>query len=329
MLSFCSSLVIELNAKNWHNLIEHRNSTTVWIVMFKSPTCPACKSAYPYFEKASQNCDGMLQYGIVDTAQDHEISSKLGIQTVPSFIIFHPEGHKVYDGPRNVRGFTNSPAKFIPNKSILADQSWNNGKKNSIILVTNKKQVPPIWAALSCFFNKNKKGIQVGHILTNGKQKIFNLTAYPSIVMFRGKDSIVYSGENDFRSIQKFIIQYFDGTISSISDLTAINTIEKFDTIGKFTKLCKAKKNCVISMGGETKKYQDVANKYKNQQLIFGVAADDSKVKIARSGFYIFHRQNDMAAYVKSVDYLSKSIDQVLEGSIKWAKFDMYNQKEL
>lgn len=328
--SSISTTVVDLNTKNWHSLIENRNKTTVWIVMFKSSTCPACKSSYPQFEKAAKNCDGMIQFGVVDTATSHEISEKYHIQSVPSFIIFSPEGEKVYDGPRNARGFTNYPAKFIPNHSQIADEKWISPKRNSVILITNKKQVPPMWAAISCFFMKNKKGIQVGHIFSNGKGEIFNVTAYPTIILFKGTNSIVYTGESDFRSIQRFIIQFFDGIITSNDGLMKMNQIQYIDSLSQFNRLCKKKKNCIVSMTDTTSKYQEIANKYKNQLLVFAVAPENSEIKLSKQGFYIFHRQSNMATFVKNVDQLPKSISKVLDGTIKWDKIDInINRKEL
>lgn len=58
--------------------------------MFYSDTCPSCKSMRTYFETVrNQNQESRLQFITVNISTLPDLSQKLSVRSVPTFIAFH------------------------------------------------------------------------------------------------------------------------------------------------------------------------------------------------------------------------------------------------
>jgi thiol-disulfide isomerase/thioredoxin len=330
MLSLFSSLalashgkyVTELTSKTFKKLVEGRNDSTVWIVDFQGDYCPACRQAAPLFAEAAEQSLGMVKFGSLDTQKNSDIAGKFNIRYIPTFIIFYPGGHKVYMGERSTRGFCNAAAKYIPSQSEEADETWFDGKSKSVILFTNKKNVPPMWAAISNYFKGNDEGIRVGHALDGNKKDEFNVTAFPTVLAIDGEKSRQFDGKPNFQRLKKFIEQFFAGTLPEPTPKPTPKPkgvkIESIDTEEKFERVCRNHKNCVIIAGKETDEFKKVALKFHNDPFVFAAAPEEGELNYINKGIWVFHRTQPKAVIVPSEDQLATALDRVLDGSQKW-----------
>ena len=338
LLSFacCGShgkYVTELTTKTFRKLVEGRNETTVWIVDFQGDYCPACRQAAPYFAEAAQKSLGMVRFGSLDTTKNQEIAAQFNIRYIPTFIIFYPGGkHKVYMGERSTRGFSNAAAKYIPNHSQEIDETWNDDSSKSVILFTNKRVVPPMWAAISCNFLESDD-IRIGHALDSTHAEEFNVTAFPTVLAMDGAKTRTFDGTPSFKAISTFITKFFDGTLPDPTPKPTPRpkgaVIEKIDTEEQFEKLCRAHKNCVIMKGDATEDFKKAAAKFQHDPFLFATTEGNSDMAYIKEGTWLFHRSQEKAYIVNSQDQLITALDRILDGSLQWKKLDDLKNQEL
>lgn len=321
-LSAHGKFVTELTSQTWKKLIEKRDNKTVWIVDFQGDYCPACRQAAPLFAEAAEQSRGMVRFGSLDTQRNNDIASQFNIRYIPTFIIFYPGGHKVYNGERSTRGFCNAGAKYIPNNSNEIDETWTDGSKKAAILFTNKGQVPPMWAAISNRFLGSEEGVSIGHALNSEKKELFNITAFPTVLVSDGNKSRIFDGKPGFRAIENFIVKFFDGTLPDPTPKPTPKPkgviIETIDTEEKFDKICHKKKNCVILAGEADEEFKQIANKFQHDPFIFATCPAGSKLDYIKKGIWIFHRSQEKCSIVESVDKLNNALDRIIDGSLHW-----------
>ncbi|EAX86650.1 Thioredoxin family protein [Trichomonas vaginalis G3] len=324
--TFCISrggkFVTELTSQTWKKLVEKRNNRTVWIVDFQAGYCPACRQAAPYFAEAAEQSHGMVRFGSLDTQKYSDIAAPFGIRYIPTFIIFYPDGYKVYNGERSTRGFCNAAAKYIPNNSNEIDETWAERSDKEAILFTNKGQVPPMWAAISNSFYDNQDGIKIGHALNSEKKDMFNVTAFPTVLVRDGNKSRIFDGKPSFSVLQNFIAKFFDGTLPEATPKPTPKPkglyIETIDTEEKFEKICHKHKNCVIMAGEPDEEFKKIATKFQHDPFVFASCPAGSKLDYIKKGIWVYHRTQDKCAFVESVDKLNNALDRIIDGSLHW-----------
>jgi hypothetical protein len=321
-LSSHGKYVIELTSKTFKKLVEGRNDSTVWMVDFQGDYCPACRQTAPFFAEAAEQALGMIKFGSLDTQKNSDVAAKFNIRYIPTFIIFYPGGHKTYMGERSTRGFCNAGAKYIPSKSEEIDETWYDGKSKSVILFSNKKNVPPMWAAISNYFLGNNEGFRVGHSLNGDKKDEYNVTAFPTVLAIDGEKIRVFDKKPNFQRLKKFIELYFSG---KLPDPTPKPTptpkgvfIEPIDTEAKFEKICKKRKNCVIIAGKETEEFKKIAVKFQHDPFVFVSAPTTGELSYINKGIWVFHRSQPKGFVVESEDKLVIALERVLDGTMKW-----------
>jgi len=81
-----------------------------WFVIFFAPWCGHCKSAMPFWEKASVPMKGIVNFGKVDctAGSNDSLCQQHGVSGYPHFKYFKNNGKSVpYEGARDLAGFVN------------------------------------------------------------------------------------------------------------------------------------------------------------------------------------------------------------------------------
>lgn len=324
--------VTVLNQKNWRKEIENRNDTTVWFVMFHGDHCPACQQAYPAFKEAARNADGMIRFGSLDTSTNFDIAQKFKVMGIPAFYIFYPDGKKKYDSYRDARAFINAAAKLIPVHSQPAVHNLIRETSRSVILFTDKKKVPPLWASISCHLAGNKRGIKTYH--TNNSELIheYNITNTPVILMNDGDSIRLYDGKFRLYDILGFIDKFYRGTLPAASPTPTPKptgaTILSLESQDQYQKQCKNEgKFCVVlASPTPTEEFQQIANKYLHDPFKFMTTPRDGPFPYIENGVWVFHRGREHAIKVQNLEELPSTLDRILDGSAKF--IPLYKLKE-
>jgi thiol-disulfide isomerase/thioredoxin len=151
--------VKDLTEENWEATIEKRRSEEMWFVMFYGSDCPACQYAAPEFVDASNKTQGLIQFGSVNTTEEQDLSQRLHIAYLPTFMIYYSGGSTDYTGGRSSEKFIEGISPYF--KGCLTDfePSWLNDKQNSAVLFVYNERIPMSWKIFSC----NAKDIRVGY----------------------------------------------------------------------------------------------------------------------------------------------------------------------
>lgn len=78
--------VIELDATSWERIVE-RSALPV-VVMFYSPSCPHCRTIFPYFEEFARELSGKMLFGRLNVLAHSWIGERYGVRGTPTFKFF-------------------------------------------------------------------------------------------------------------------------------------------------------------------------------------------------------------------------------------------------
>lgn len=324
--SFCfgeyAGRVVPLTMENWDSLVEKRDLDTVWLVMFTSETCPACKVTYPIFQKAAIEADGLVNFGLVRADLDEGLRLRYNIQYLPTFVIIHKKGKADYTGKRTERSFVNTAAKFIPDKTMHVEKSWLTDNSDSIILFTEKDKTPPIWSAISCVFQGK---IRVGITDDDEIAQSYKIDKRPAILFVNKTDQIVYHGKNSFLTLKQ-----------SVDDFMAKEYEEPFQYNVEFflpeeyeSECAQTSGYCIIHVNPDLDPKMSAAyQKFKNNRLKFFYGDEDLPFDFMKKGdLFIFHPNSYAALKVGSPSELSIAISSIFDGSAQWKSIDHFKNE--
>jgi len=84
-ISFANSSVVELTDKNFESTLKDNNKS---IVMFYAPWCGACKLMKPDYFKLIDSFEGKIEFYLINSDEQKEVSKKYHIESIPTTIIF-------------------------------------------------------------------------------------------------------------------------------------------------------------------------------------------------------------------------------------------------
>ncbi|GJC90364.1 putative protein disulfide-isomerase DDB_G0275025 [Colletotrichum liriopes] len=213
-----SSAVLQVDAKNYDNLIAKSNYTS--IVEFYAPWCGHCQNLKPAYEKAAKNLNGLAKVAAVDCDEDANkpLCGQFGVQGFPTLKIVRPgkkPGKPVvedYQGPRTATGIVeavidkiNNHVKRVTDKDL---DSFLEGDKPKAILFTDKGTTSALLRSVAIDFLDT---VTVGQVRSKEAKAVekFGVKSFPTLVLLPGgdKEPIVYDGELKKDGLVSFISQ--------------------------------------------------------------------------------------------------------------------------
>ncbi|KAI1632518.1 hypothetical protein F4809DRAFT_87174 [Biscogniauxia mediterranea] len=217
-----SSPVLQVNAKNYDQLIAKSNHTS--IVEFYAPWCGHCQNLKPAYEKAARNLDGLAKVAAVNCDDDENkpLCGAMGVQGFPTLKTVRPgkagKGSKPvvedYRGPRTAKGIVdavvdkiNNHVKRVGDKDIDAFLADRNETAKAL-LFTEKGTTSALLRSLAIDFLDVITFAQVRNKESRANE-IFGIKTYPTLVLLPGgeQEGLVYEGEMKKDAMIKFLSQ--------------------------------------------------------------------------------------------------------------------------
>jgi hypothetical protein len=169
--------VIELTGETWNSFVMQRDEP--WLVQFYKPNNDDCVEIRGEYQQVGQTFKDFLKVGAVNCRQQAEVCHKASVSDFPGVRWFPEESDKapeVFEGLVNAKllgKFVSSTLKDF--STVLSEKrhmrEWIDNQTHPIVvLFTDKKEVPPMWKALSREF---KGRVALGTVLHCDKNGVF------------------------------------------------------------------------------------------------------------------------------------------------------------
>lgn len=137
---------------------------SVVLAKLTSGRCGHCKSLAPIWEKVAGNLKGLVKVVHVDCTVDQGLCGRFSVQGYPTLKLFKDHGKSVdYQQGRDAATLVKFATDHIPNHvvPIKNDDSLNTFLAKSetlphVLLISQKKEVPALFKALSAVFQGNR-----------------------------------------------------------------------------------------------------------------------------------------------------------------------------
>jgi thiol-disulfide isomerase/thioredoxin len=309
--------ITQLTMENWDEIIDKRDPDSVWFVMFSGDSCLPCKFASPVFEKAAAEADGMVNFGLVRTELDSGLIMRFQVSNLPTFMIIHRSGRVDYTGARSDRSMVNAAAKLIPDRSVPVEFDWASDGRESIILFTDKKVTPPIWASVSCVYHGK---VRVGISSDPDVMDLFKVEKTPTILFVNRTHTFTYYGRSSFLCLRQYIEDFLGGVYEEPFQLHPEFFMpdeyeyEATNFTGYF----------IIHTAPDLHpKVRAAYQKFKSNRLKFFYGEKDLPFPFMKPGFvYILAPQRSVAIKLESPDELGVALTSVFDGTATCTPYD-------
>eukprot|EP00056_Hartaetosiga_gracilis_P006648 m.98544 g.98544 ORF g.98544 m.98544 type:complete len:556 (+) comp12522_c0_seq1:2487-4154(+) len=205
-------------------------SKFLWVIEIYRLGCGYCQQLSPHYEKVAKKLRKLVRVAAVD-AEKHvdvarQLEQKYGFQLkgVPTIFLLKPQanGKKKfipYNGGRTYSHIYNEALSHMPDHSrYVTSTSLAKFRREdslpSALLITSKKNTPPIWKALSCKY-KGKMKLGISNPTQGKLLQDLNITEeeVPAIVLVSSKDEsvntpLIYTGPTTFIAIDFFLMDH-------------------------------------------------------------------------------------------------------------------------
>jgi len=172
-----STEVIELTGETWNVFVNQRDEP--WLVQFYKPNVDDCVQVQDDYKQVAKTFQDFLKVGAVNCRKQRSLCKDASVDSFPGVRWFPEEKEKapeVYEGPINAK----SLSKFVSSTmqdftTILSEKrkmrDWVDSQAHPVVvLFTDKREVPPMWKALSREFQGR---VALGSVLRCDKHGVF------------------------------------------------------------------------------------------------------------------------------------------------------------
>lgn len=335
MLSFLSiastTTVIDrviFTDSSFKRLVINRPKQQVWMVMFFSSTCPACRNAMPKFEEASSLSGGIARFGFVNIEKCPETAKLFKIKSTPSFRIFHADGDVEYTDKKDAKAFLKGATSYLKDYSQEAEEKWFGDfiGHPSAILFTDDARSKSAWRGISSYFLS--KSVRIGVCKNHELAEKFGVEKFPSIYFFNGTNTERFAGKGGFKEIKEAMEKFFEKKLTNkVYDPMAIMVPENF-----IEECVGGKANCILAaMPSAPKGFIEMQKLYAHHKLKWFVGNQNLPFDVMKKkpAIWIYNPRKNAFVFVEKPENLRIELEHVLDGQAKWKKIEKFNSEEL
>lgn len=191
--------------------INDGDGKTPFFVMFSGETCPACRMAYPEFERAAKLTHGAADFVVLDTRKNPQLAMQLGIYSIPQFVLFFNKSNKAYNNYRTSSAFKKFVYESLVDQVPVIDadnDDWKD-KDMTVILFSKRRKAPAIIAAAMGKFYRSGINFYVTSEKTVADEFDPEMKL-PQIYFATREAKKLYDGPQQIQDLNKAIEEFFD-----------------------------------------------------------------------------------------------------------------------
>lgn len=320
--------VVEGNEANWVTEVANYAKYGTCFVIFVKKHSPKTNALVPEFQKAANKSAGMVKFISLDIEENPKIAHLYTVRQAPAFRIVTSSSAIEYRDEPVADSFIKAATKYIKNYAQTVDASWVPSPKAplSAILMTNKKVVPPYWAAISNKYYETN--VRIGVNRNPNIMELFGIKEQNCIVFVVGNIMSIYEGQLTFASIVEALEAFVANPSASGTQDSLIGEISSKE---KINSLChNTGKVCVLEAKAEpSAEFKDAATNNKDDRFKFYTCGKTCPFN-GMSGYYIFHHRQDRATKVETIQELSTALDHVVDGTARYSPYQkLFKNEEL
>eukprot|EP00475_Leptophrys_vorax_P010493 TRINITY_DN17077_c0_g2_i1.p1 TRINITY_DN17077_c0_g2~~TRINITY_DN17077_c0_g2_i1.p1 ORF type:complete len:692 (-),score=192.40 TRINITY_DN17077_c0_g2_i1:54-2129(-) len=206
--------IVDLNARNFRELVLSGKSGLPWIVEFYAPWCGHCQKLKPEYVQMAAKLKGIVNVGAVDCddKSNGAIAQQYQIQGFPTIKVITPDGKAHdYNGPRTAGSMAQFVVNFLDSQIYAVSQGSEAKFLNTdpnlakVILFTDKPKTTPLYKSLSAQFSKYAKFGEVKKVAALSAK--YGVDSYPAmfVVPAGQTEPQRYEGEMNPEAIKTFL----------------------------------------------------------------------------------------------------------------------------
>lgn len=299
--------VTVLTERSWNNKINKRGND-VWMVMFYGDFCPACKASIPEFVKASNQTYGLVNFGAVDATAYPSLAQKYHVTHLPTFVIFHVDGHTIFSNGRTADRFLSGVSPYAKGCLSEFNMEWAQAGTKSAILFTNNDDPPFKWKVYSC----RAKGIKVGHSSDPQARLAYGSAISPAAFLINKTHKIHFKSASE---ALKNAENFFLGKYVSSVPVTFLLPFEMKQECKSPARLCVG-----FNSGTVTDSFKRIASEYATKSVRFFQGDDDWPIPVKPGEAFLIDPETWKYHIIKHNIKLGDVIKKALEApsEIQW-----------
>ncbi|OHT08147.1 hypothetical protein TRFO_23428 [Tritrichomonas foetus] len=326
-MAFSKGAVPYLTNRTFESMIEKRQRSDVCLVLFMSSVAQKEMSVpISNFMNASKISMG-LKFSIVDISRYPDIALNYEIEKFPAIQIFYDGGNERYVGRFEPSDIVKKGVAHLNDFIAPITEEWKDEfiAQPSAMLFAETPRPSLVWKAISAYYFG--KSIRIGFTNNSDLFFPFDIKKAPAILFANGTHQKSYKGKMNFNRLTDAIDRFFARSLSQSSDS---KIIEGFASPKRFRELCiGSKTHCVVIKAEKaTPEIEQIRKSYHRLKMNWILGQEGLPYDFMKKGqgVWVYNPRRD-AFVATEIGNLEKTLEDVLNGGVKWTKRDVMNKE--
>lgn len=315
----------QLNNKTFSSEVLKRRPNEVWVTLWLPHNSSNITDMYKLvLNNASKLSTPVIKFGIIDAEANYNTSISEGVKTVPTLLIYYPDGKIVYKNKVSPARLVSVATKLLPDLTQQINESWVDTflTKPSAMLFSDKSTIPMVWKSIAIHYT-NK--LRVGFTNNSDLFQRFGVSYAPTI-LFNNGTHVKTINSSSYEKIISNVESFFAKQFLKLDGIQNTSLLP----MNQFREKCLGAKHlCVLVKSSEPSNLVNSLKKRNSKSKMLWLIGekyfpiDEMKDK---EGVWVYNPRKD--AYIHSAeDKLESLFEDITNGAVRWTKRKQNSQE--